>query len=236
MSTLLLRLAGPMQSWGTQSRFSIRDTGMEPSKSGVVGVLCAALGKPRIEPVDGFPTLAELASLRMGVRVDRPGTLRMDYHTAGGTHRVGESYGVAHADGSRPSAVTSRRYYLADADFLVGLEGNAGLLRLLDTALARPRWPVFLGRKSFLPSPPICVPDTDPWGPRLREGCLEAVLTNYPWLGELSPRRREERPSRLRLVVDSEEPTDEFRADCPLSFAERRFAARYVKTQWKEFA
>ena len=40
MSTLLLRLAGPMQSWGVQSRFSVRDTGLEPSKSGVIGLLC----------------------------------------------------------------------------------------------------------------------------------------------------------------------------------------------------
>ena len=47
MSVLLLRLAGPMQAWGTQSRFTVRDTGLEPSKSGVIGLLCAAL---RSEP------------------------------------------------------------------------------------------------------------------------------------------------------------------------------------------
>jgi len=43
MPTLLLRLAGPMQSWGLSSRFTIRDTSLEPSKSGVLGLLCAAL-------------------------------------------------------------------------------------------------------------------------------------------------------------------------------------------------
>ena len=85
MSTLLLRLAGPMQSWGTQSRFSVRDTGLEPSKSGVVGLLCAALGLPRHEEVD------HLAALSMGVRVDSEGALKMDYQTAGGTHRRGDS-------------------------------------------------------------------------------------------------------------------------------------------------
>ena len=37
MSTLLLRLAGPMQSWGTDSKFDVRRTGREPSKSGVIG-------------------------------------------------------------------------------------------------------------------------------------------------------------------------------------------------------
>ena len=47
MSVLLLRLAGPMQSWGVESRFTVRDTGLEPSKSGVVGLLCAALGRRR---------------------------------------------------------------------------------------------------------------------------------------------------------------------------------------------
>ena len=47
MSVLLMRLAGPMQSWGTRSRFSNRDTGLEPSRSGVIGLLCAALGRPR---------------------------------------------------------------------------------------------------------------------------------------------------------------------------------------------
>ena len=68
MNTLLIRLAGPMQSWGTQSRFFTRDTGHEPSKSGVIGVLCAALGWGREAPLD------DLARLRMGVRVDRPGS------------------------------------------------------------------------------------------------------------------------------------------------------------------
>ena len=44
MPTLLLRLVGPMQSWGTTSRFDQRDTGKEPSKSGIVGLLAAAMG------------------------------------------------------------------------------------------------------------------------------------------------------------------------------------------------
>jgi len=47
MPTLLLRLVGPMQSWGTTSRFDQRDTGKEPSKSGVIGLVAAALGIDR---------------------------------------------------------------------------------------------------------------------------------------------------------------------------------------------
>ena len=146
MSTLLMRLAGPMQSWGTQSRFTMRDTGLEPSKSGVIGLLCAALGRGREEPLD------DLASLRMGVRVDQPGAMKMDYQTAGGgLIREGRTYGVRKPSGKAGETVISNRYYLADADFLVGLEGSDGLLlRRLHDALLEPVWQLFLGRKAFV--------------------------------------------------------------------------------------
>ena len=62
MAVLLLRLAGPMQSWGTQSRFTHRDTDLEPSKSGVIGLLCAAMGKPR----DDLTAIKRLAGLEDG--------------------------------------------------------------------------------------------------------------------------------------------------------------------------
>ena len=117
MATLLLRLSAPMQAWGTQSHFSHRDTGREPSKSGVIGLLCAALGRPRDEPV------SDLAALTMGVRVDQEGILRRDFHTAGmdGYYKV--SGGV-----QRKNVITSERFYLVDAKFLVGLEGDPALL------------------------------------------------------------------------------------------------------------
>jgi len=52
MATLLIPLVGPMQSWGTRSRFDHRDTEREPSKSGVIGLVCAAIGRDRNEPID----------------------------------------------------------------------------------------------------------------------------------------------------------------------------------------
>ena len=72
MPTLLLRLVGPMQSWGTTSRFDQRDTGKEPSKSGVVGLLAAALGIDR----ENWTDLEPLTRLSMGVRHDRPGVIQ----------------------------------------------------------------------------------------------------------------------------------------------------------------
>lgn len=233
MRTLLIRLAGPMQAWGTQSRFSIRDTGLEPSKSGVIGLLCAALGKPRDESDPGpWPSLAQLASLRMGVRVDREGSMKADFHTAGGTHRKGEVYGVYRASGGiSPDAVPSTRYYLANADFLVGLEaGDSGLLVSLDRALSEPKWQLYLGRKSFVPSVPIRLPDSPPFGPSVREQALEEALRSYPWF--LMTGSGDEPPDKLRLVIETDTQAAEVRRDVPVCFATRRFALRMVKTEF----
>jgi CRISPR system Cascade subunit CasD len=231
MSTMLLRLAGPMQSWGTQSRFVIRDTGFEPSKSGVIGLLCAALGRPREAPMD------DLVRLRMGVRVDREGTMQSDYHTVGGWHRRADAdYGVARFGGDPPDTVVSRRRYLADASFLVGLEARTSdeevLLQQLDSALAQPVWPLFLGRKAFVPGEPVRLPDVPPLGPGLRHGQqLEQALHSYPW-PERWPGERAEPLGRLRVVI--EDPAgDQVRMDVPVSFAplDRRYLPRTVRTQ-----
>src|SRR3546814_8035134 len=141
MSTLLLRLAGPMQSWGTTSRFDQRDTGKEPSKSGVVGLLAAALGIDR----ENWADLEPLTRLTMGVRHDRPGVLKRDYQTA---------QNIISADRSKvhETAVTTRDY-LADAAFLVGLPGpDRALHERALAALQNPVWPLALGRKSLVPS------------------------------------------------------------------------------------
>jgi CRISPR system Cascade subunit CasD len=228
MTVLLLRLAGPMQSWGVQSRFSIRDSGREPSKSGVVGLLCAALGRPRSEPVD------DLAALRMGVRVDREGAVKLDYHTAGGGNLAGAPYGVAKSSGARPETVVSQRYYLADADFLVGLETQDDvLLRSLDAALAAPIWQLSLGRKAFVPGLPIRLPDVPPYGPGLvRDATLEDALRGHPWVADVE-RPPWQRPERLRAVLEApDRPDAEPRLDQPIgaAFLTRRFGQRRVIT------
>lgn len=216
-----------MQSWGTQSRFTMRDTGLEPSKSGVIGLLCAALGRPRREPVD------DLAALRLGVRVDWHGVMKADYHTAGGgTLPDGSRYGVRKASGAAGDTVLSNRYYLADADFLVGLDGeDDDLLRRLHAALREPVWQLYLGRKAFVPGVPVYVPGG------LREGeRLEHALTCYPWPRldmDVPPQRRH--PDQLRLTVEDLEG-HEVRMDQPQgdSFQTRRFLPRRVRNDFVE--
>lgn len=213
MNVLLLRLCGPMQSWGVQSRFTVRDTGLEPSKSGVVGLLCAALGRRREEPV------ADLAALAMGVRVDQEGTMARDYHTAG-------KGGILKASGQveRKNLVVSNRYYLSDARFLVGLKGDdLDLLAQLHAALRDPVWTLYLGRKAFVPGEPVWLKDGV-----LSDTDLRAALDTYPWLGCDSRKR----PDQVRLVLEDPENGAEVRPDQPLSFAERRFAPRRVRTEF----
>src|SRR5690606_34005802 len=117
---------------GTTSRFDERDTQLEPSKSGVIGLICAALGRDRNEPVN------DLAALRMGVRVDQEGVLVRDYQTA---------TGVVIAANGKPDlgrTVVSPRFYLSDAVFLIGLEGDRSVLENIHSALRRPVWPLSL--------------------------------------------------------------------------------------------
>jgi len=201
-----------MQSWGVQSRFTVRDTGLEPSKSGVVGLLCAALGRRRDEPV------ADLAALTMGVRVDQEGEMARDYQTAG-------KGGILKASGQveRKNLVVSTRYYLADARFLVGLEGDdLDLLTRLHAALCDPVWPLYLGRKAFVPGEPVWLEDG-----LLPDTGLRTALETYPWLGP-----EDKKPeAQVRLVLEDRNGP-EVRPDQPLSFAERRFAPRRVRTEF----
>lgn len=207
MSTLLLHLAAPLQAWGTDSKFETRRTGREPSKSGVVGMLAAAIGLPR----DG--DLSLLHHLRMGVRVEREGKLLRDFHTA---------------HSSKTSYITYR-YYLADAEFLVGLESpNAAFLEELGQALKHPAFPLFLGRRSCPPSKPLLL--------GLRETNLEQSLKQEPW--RVSEWRRRPEKIRLRLLLEcpASETGGETIRDVPLSFspAGRNYAFRALHESYVE--
>ena len=155
MATLLLRLAAPLQAWGSDSKFETRKTNREPTKSGVIGLLAAALGLRR----DESEALARLAQLRFGVRVEREGQLLVDYHTA-------------KTQDEKTSYVTYR-HYLQDAVFLAGLESeDAALLQQLQDALQHPAFPLYLGRRSCPPTLPLCL--------GLRQCSLQEALQTEP--------------------------------------------------------
>jgi CRISPR system Cascade subunit CasD len=211
MPTLIIELAGPQQAWGSRSRFATRGTENAPTRSGVIGLVAAAMGWDRTASLDRFN------ALEFGVRVDQPGRVERDFQTA------------RTLDG-RTSMPLSYRHYLADAVFLVGLgSADAGQLVEIRDALSRPLYPLFLGRRSFPPAGPL---RTDLVADSLRE-----ALAGAEWRATSSYRRRvgHQRPA-LEMFVDARpgEHADLSIQDVPRSFdpRRRRHDWRDIKVEW----
>lgn len=199
MTVLVLTLAGPLQAWGSASRFTTRATDDAPTKSGVIGLLAAARGLRRTDPLE------DLLSLRFGVRIDQPGELLRDFQTA------------RSLDG-REAMPLSYRFYRADARYLVGLESARDTLERLVDSLLHPVYPLYLGRRSCPPSEPLI--------PQLRDASLESVLRNEPWVAApWVKRRRRHDPVQLEFRIDAVGSTGELPIagsttvrDVPVSF------------------
>jgi CRISPR system Cascade subunit CasD len=187
-NTIFLRLEGPLQAWGDQqSKFVVRRTSEAPTKSGVIGMLCAALGVSRALASEKW--LPELAALRMGVRIDSPGFRWWDFHTVG----AGISMSTAGGDKkSESEAMLTKREYLCDASFLVVLQGEESLIDKLEGAMRKPAWTLYLGRKACPPSRPLlehpsgCYSDllsaikAIPWAPRYKNDNPTEYVDNPP--------------------------------------------------------
>lgn len=218
MATLLLRLAAPLQSWGADSKFETRKTNREPTKSGVIGLLAAAQGLRR----DDAQALQRLNRLRFAVRVDQEGTLLMDYHTANNP-TTGEVKRARRENKKVKAPYVTKRYYLSDAVFLVGLESaDTALLEQLQGALSHPVYPLFLGRRSCPPTLPLCL--------GIRPGGLLDTLKAEPCL---VPAWRDNPKTQTRIVTDAD-PSEAGavpRRDLPLSFSpiHRQFGYRPVQ-------
>ncbi len=193
-NTLFLRLEGPLQAWGDQqSKFVVRRTAEAPTKSGVIGMLCAALGVSRPEAGDEW--LPKLGAMRMSVRIDSPGVRWWDYHTVG----AGMKMRTAQGEGkTKPGAMLTRREYLCDASFLVAMQGEPCLIAELEAAMNAPRWTLYLGRKSCVPSRPLLeypagdFPD------------LLSALKSVPWRRRL---KGDQPPQSVDCLLDWE-PTE----------------------------
>lgn len=215
--TLSFNLQAPLQSWGVQSQFGHRETTKEPTKSGVIGLLAAALGRERHE------SIADLATLQMAVRVEQEGTVLRDFHTAG-------IDGFLRASGAveRKIPIVSNRFYLADAAFKVALQHtDRSFLSQLEKALHEPIFPLYLGRKS-------CVPIY-----------LQKELKVVE-MASLTLLQDDDAKMRKRIVADRGLASDAYwnsqnalfrtAPDAPISFQPRRFGLRetclyYLKPQ-----
>ncbi|MFY1631666.1 type I-E CRISPR-associated protein Cas5/CasD [Solwaraspora sp. WMMB335] len=193
MDSLLLRLAGPLQAWGASSRFVYRGTEIAPTKSGVIGMLAAAKGIRRTEP------LTELLGLSFAVRLDQPGTVIRDFQTA------------RRLDGT--SLPLSYRHYLSDAVFVAAVGGEADLLTGLHEALRRPQFPLYLGRRSCPPVLPVSL--------GVHPGTPVDVLSRHEWQAS-AWHRRSKRTATVQLEVlrdaDQTDQVSETIRDEPVSF------------------
>lgn len=171
---------------------------MFPTKSGVLGLLAAADGRRRTDPIE------DLAQLRFGIRVDQPGSLLRDFQTA-----INWDTG--------DSMPLSYRYYIADAVFVAGVEGDEALLEGLAGRIRNPYFPLYLGRRSCPVNEPVFL--------ELSDEPLEEALREYAWMAASWFRRKQPTTVDLELYVDSAGQGDypfETRRDVPLSFASER--------------
>jgi CRISPR system Cascade subunit CasD len=229
VKSVVLRLAGPLQSWGGSSQFNRRETRGEPTKSGLIGLLAAACGRRRQDPID------DLLRLRFGVRTDRPGSLLRDYHTV--SDYRGRPLPSAALTGKGMQKPTSpakythvtQRYYLQDAVFVAAVNGPREVLDTLHDALLRPAFPLALGRRACVPTQPLVLhpeDDEDLW-----RGDPLAVLRAVPWQARPVPGTGG--PVHLPVTVDDPDGddvlTDVTRSFDPLA---RTFTTRRVSHAW----
>lgn len=228
---VVLRLGGPLQSWGSSARFNRRETDDAPTKSGIVGLLAAALGRRRADPIE------DLVALRLGVRVDQPGSILRDYHTVSDYTGRPLLSAATNAKGGQtttsPKKIThvTTRYYLQDAVFTAAVGGPVGLLESLAAALQRPAFPLALGRRSCVPTQPLVL--LTETGSALWQGEAREVLRSVPWQANEHWRRRCRGGVSAAVTYDSEHGSDE-RTDVPTSFvpAMRDMKTRRVEHDW----
>ena len=162
---LVLRLEGPLQSWGENAKWDFRDSSTMPTKSGIVGLLGCAMGEER-----GSPVLVELAqSITVAVRADRPGVKFVDFQTVQGDPLMAAT-GKPKTTGN---TILSPHAYLQDASFTVFIDTTPEWQQRIISALENPRWCMYLGRKNCVPSRPILAD-------RMEAADLMEALKEYP--------------------------------------------------------
>ncbi len=166
---LLLWLQAPLQSWGHDSKFGRRDTINFPTKSGVLGLLCCALGAggeqcellaefaPLKQTVISFVRTRKIAEEKR-VKANREPLLR-DFHMVGSGYDDKDPWQTLlipkTSEGKKAVGGGTKityRYYLQDAYFAVLLQVPASRTVAIAEALQNPVWDVFLGRKNCVPT------------------------------------------------------------------------------------
>ncbi len=165
---LLLWFEAPLQSWGSDSKFSRRDTQAFPTKSGVLGLVCSALGAggEQRELLAAFSSLAQTVisfvrskqTLGGLTKLDREPLLR-DFHMVGSGFNDQDPWQnlliPKTSEGKKAGGGGSKmtyRYYLQDAVFAVVIEVPEDKAEVIVQSLQSPTWDIYLGRKNCIPT------------------------------------------------------------------------------------
>lgn len=186
-ATIVMTLAGPLQSWGTDKGTKNRRTGQYPTKSGVLGIIAAAQGRAHGAPV------TDLNELKMAVRVDHHGTALTDFHTARGHSPSPKFQTLPKRDAN---TTLTDRGYRADAVFVVFLSGDRDLIDSVHTALLRPVYAPFLGRRAAVPSMPVY-----PFNSTVLDGAASKYVESVPWRAPIHVQRHHKEKSTDLIVV-----------------------------------
>ena len=206
-----------MQSWGLRAKFDYRSTETMPTKSGVIGLLAAALGLERSDTVG----LAEISKLKLMTICVKEGTVVSDYHTVGGGYdpdnpdEQENCLTTTEGKHKKGSAVTKRQY-LCDYEFLAVLRGDSILINKCSEALQNPVYALCLGRKSCFPSMPVHV----------------GVYQNKQEMIDCLKANKWREGLRISCEVDK---GGQFEQDVPINFEERKFTSRRISgdpTDW----
>lgn len=238
---LAILLDGPLQSWGSSSRFTRRETEAFPTKSALIGLLAAAAGIDKHAP-DEAEKLAPFSALRLTVyRLPRAagrlvGRLS-DFHTVGGGYDARASsfdkmsIPRKASGGASANAVITHRTYLNEARFIAAFEGAADIIASAVCHLGNPVWGVWFGRKTCLPAMPLSpVEDADTHAAasaligRIREWEQTTRRSSFPLQLDPTELERWEEPTGDQL-----KPGDFHLQDQPLTFGQREFHSRPIR-------
>lgn len=209
MKTILLKFAGPLQSWGTSSHFETRHTDFYPSKSAVIGMIAASLGYRRNED----EKIRKLNELDFAVRVDQQGNLLRDWHNA--------------KSDKRKDPYTTNRYYLEDAVFVVAISHqNYAFIQMIEDGLRSPYFQPFMGRRACPLPVDFIVQVTN-------DSALDS-LKQLDWQAATWYTKRQSTDDRISLEIYTDsyltgKESYQLRQDKVLSFSqkERKFGFRY---------
>lgn len=200
---LSLRLEAPMQSWGASSKFQgYRGTLPFPTRSGVLGMVCAALGLDRGSQGElEFLDKVKVLKMKVFSSGSRPTSIIEDYHTVSG---ASTPKGKVRSD-----VIITRRSYLVDAKFAVVFQGDSELLEKISSAIRNPVWNMCLGRKSCIPTASVYTGRTMPTEAEALSWCKE--------------------PKLIVEEIPLEQDGDDIIMDVPVSFLPRVFTSRKVR-------